>query len=57
MKIFIIVPLDFKISTMSTVGQQFEKVEREGLKRPRRSRNPPVARLVRAATDRGIPRL
>ena len=25
MKIFIIVPLDFKISTMSTVGQQFEK--------------------------------
>lgn len=25
MKIFIIVPLDFKISMMSTVGQQFEK--------------------------------
>ena len=24
MKIFIIVPLDFKISMMSTVGQQFE---------------------------------
>lgn len=25
MKIFIIVPLDFKFSTLSTVGQQFEK--------------------------------
>lgn len=25
MKIFIIVPLDFKFSTVSTVGQQFEK--------------------------------
>ena len=25
MKIFIIVPLDFKVSTLSTVGQQFEK--------------------------------
>lgn len=25
MKIFIIVPLDFKLSTLSTVGQQFEK--------------------------------
>jgi hypothetical protein len=57
MKIFIIVPLDFKFSTLSTVGQQFEKVEREGLKRPRRSRNPPVARLVRAATDRNPPTL
>lgn len=27
MKIFIIVPLDFKFSTLSTVGQQFEKSE------------------------------
>ena len=25
MRIFIIVPLDFKFSTLSTVGQQFEK--------------------------------
>lgn len=25
MRIFIIVPLDFKVSTLSTVGQQFEK--------------------------------
>ena len=25
MRIFIIIPLDFKISTLSTVGQQFEK--------------------------------
>lgn len=57
MKIFIIVPLDFKFSTLSTVGQQFEKVEREGLKRQRRSRNPPVARLVRAATNRNPPTL
>lgn len=60
MKIFIIVPLDFKLSTMSTVGQQgmpCQPVEREGLKRPRRSRNPPVARLVRAATDRNPPTL
>lgn len=32
-------------------------MEREGFKRPRRSRNPPMARLTRAATDRNPPTL
>lgn len=36
MKIFIIVPLDFKISMMSTVGQQFEKKEHDLHKRERK---------------------